>query len=226
MARGNIDWVGIQASYRSGQLPTLEIARRYGVTEGAIRYRVKREGWQQDLSPEYQAGVKAAILRSPYESAPRARKGRKGPTEERTKDILAAAIDEGKRVVIKHQDLGELLSSNSRSIAEIIKDEIAEVKAAIAEGPSKDLKPKEQFAQEVALTKRLALLAKAHDSLARASVNAVAIERKSRGLDDMPADPNAPSSINIVYYRSDLELNNNAPRSEDLTPAIEIERVP
>ena len=227
MARGNIDWVGVQASYRSGQLPTLEIARRHGVTEGAIRYRVKRENWQQDLTPDYQAGVKTAVLRKPYESTPRNRKGRKGPTEERTKGILAAAIEEGKQVVLKHQDLGKLLTSNSMSIAEIIEDEIAEVRRQLKEGPSKDLKPKELFAREVSLTNRLAILAKAHDSLARASVNAVAIERKSRGLDDMPSDPSAPPSISITYYRSDLVLNNNqAQQAAELAPAIDVKRLP
>jgi hypothetical protein len=44
------------------------------------------------------------------------------------------------------------------------------------------------------------------------------VERKSRGLDELPADPKTPPSISITYYRSDLVLNNNHPAA---TPAIE-----
>jgi hypothetical protein len=200
--RPEIDWIGIQASYRSGQLPTLEIARRHGVTEGAIRYRAKRERWQKDLSPEYQAGVKAAVLREPYESAPRTRKIRKGATGDRARDILVAAIDEGKRVVIKHQELGELLSDNSRRLAEIIKGRIDN-----AEGLDE---------------KQLSFLVRAHDALTRAAVNAIAIERQARGLEHQPADPSMPAAINITYYRQNLVL----PRVEgpEQPPAIEVEQ--
>ena len=222
--RPEVDWVAVQASYRSGQLPNEEIARRYSVTEGAIRYRAKREGWQQDLTPDYKAGVRSAVLRESYERLPGTRK--KKAADEKAKDVLAVAINEGKQVVLRHQLLGNTLAENSQTIADVIKEQIAEVRASLAEGPSEDLKPKDQFAQEVALTKRLAMLAKAHDSLARASVNAVAIERQARGLDDMPSDPNAPPSISITYYRSDLVLNNNQPAGASPRPAIDVKVLP
>ena len=222
--RPDIDWVGVQASYRSGQLPNEEIARRYNLTEGAIRYRAKREGWQQDLTPDYKAGVRSAVLRESYErqSLPRNKK----KADERAKDVLAVAINEGKQVVLRHQLLGNTLAENSQTIADVIKEQIAEVRSSLAEDPPEDLTPKEQYAREVALTKRLAMLSKAHDSLARASVNAVAIERQARGLDEMPADPNAPPSISITYYRSDLVLNNNQPAGAATRPAIDVKALP
>jgi hypothetical protein len=194
MARGNIDWVGIQASYRSGQLPNLEIARRYGVTEGAIRYRVKRENWQQDLNPDYKAGVRSAILRKPYESTPFARKIRSGPTEERKKDILAAAIEEGKEVVLRHQDLGKLLGENSRRLAVLISTKIKEIEAS--DSPDAGV---------------LYSLARSHEAVTRATANTIQIERQSRGLDDQILDPAVPPSISITYYRADkvLHLTNN-----------------
>ena len=204
-----VDWVGVQASYRSGQLSSSEIAKRYHITEGAIRYRAKKDGWQQDLTPDYKAGVRSAVLRDSYEKLPKTRKRK--AADEQTKDVLAVAINEGKQVVLRHQLLGNILAGNSQSIAEVIRDQIATVRAALEADSPEELTPKENFARDVALTNRLALLAKAHDSLARASVNAVAIERQSRGLDDMPADPSAPPSISITYHRQDnvLQLTTN-----------------
>jgi hypothetical protein len=193
MPRGNIDWVGIQTSYRSGQLPTLGIARQYGVTEGAIRYRAKREGWQRDLTPKYRSGVKEAVLRKQYDSSPPVRKGRKEATEERAEDILAAAIEEGKMVVLKHMALGRLLGDNSRKLGELIQARIENLSAEGEVDPAV-----------------LHTLARAHEAITRATANTIQIERQSRGLDDLPPDPTAPPSIRITYYRQDLVLNNNA----------------
>lgn len=206
--RPDIDWVAIQAIYRGDQLSTREIARRYDVTEAAIRAKAKTQGWTKDLAAKVATGVKEAVLRGQFAIAPSQMRNKRA-RETTEKAVVAAAIEEGRQVVVKHQTLGKLLSENSQSIAEIIKDQIAEVRAALAEGPAPDIELKDQIRKEAALTKRLALLARAHDSLARAAVNSIAIERQSRGLDDQPADPNAPPSISITYYRSDkvLQLN-------------------
>jgi transposase len=203
--RPDVDWVAIQAIYRSDQLSTREIARRYEITEAAIRAKAKTQGWNKDLAAQVATGVKDAVLRSSFAKVPSHLRNKKG-RETTEKAVVAAAIEEGRQVVVKHQHLGKLLSENSQSIAEIIRDEIAGVRAALDEGPSDDLEPKDQIRKEVALTKRLTLLARAHDSLTRAAVNSITIERQSRGLDDQPADPNAPPSISITYYRSDLTL--------------------
>jgi len=207
--RPDIDWVAIQAIYRGDQLSTREIARRYGITETAIRLKAKAQGWTKDLARQVATGVKEAVLRGAFAKAPSHLRNKKG-REATEKAVVAAAIEEGRLVVVKHQRLGSLLAENSQTIAEVIKEQIAEVRASLAEDPPEDLTPKDQFARTVALTKRLAMLSKAHDSLARASVNAVAIERQARGLDEMPAEPNAPPSISITYYRSDkvLQLTN------------------
>lgn len=220
--RPDIDWVAIQAIYRTGQLSTREIARQYGVSDVAILGRAKREGWAKDLARQVATGVRQAVISGALAKAPSHLRNKKD-REATEKAVVAAAIEEGRQVVVKHQRLGHILAENSQTIAEVIKEQIAEVRASLAEGPPEDLKPKDKYAREVALTKRLALLSKAHDSLARASVNAVGIERQARGLDELPADPNAPPSISITYYRSDLVLNNNQPAA---APAIDVKALP
>jgi len=208
--RPDIDWNAVQALYRADQISTREIARRYHVTEGAIRVRATKEGWAKDLGHKVAIGVKDAVLRSNYaKSTTQTKKGKDRVTTE--KAVVNAAIQEGKAVVLRHQTLGNILAGNSQTIAEVIRDQIATVRAALEAEAPEDLTPKEQFLREVALTNRLALLAKAHDSLARASVNAVAIERQSRGLDDQVLDPAVPTAISITYYRQDnvLKLTHN-----------------
>lgn len=39
------DWEAIESAYRAGALSLREIGAQYGVTEGAIRKRAKRDGW-------------------------------------------------------------------------------------------------------------------------------------------------------------------------------------
>jgi hypothetical protein len=92
--------------------------------------------------------------------------------------------------VLKHQKLGRLLADNSSALAELIRSKIETIKAD-PENTDPGL---------------LVALSRAHEAIVRATVNAVEIELKSRGLDDQPADPNAPPSISITYYRSDLTL--------------------
>ncbi|HVJ31651.1 MAG TPA: hypothetical protein VND94_00935 [Terriglobia bacterium] len=40
-----VDWATIEAEYRAGKLSNRQIAKRFGVTEGAIRKRAKEKNW-------------------------------------------------------------------------------------------------------------------------------------------------------------------------------------
>lgn len=53
-----IDWDVIEAQYRANVASTNELAKRHGITEGAIRARAKKHGWVKD--PE---GTKRRIVR-------------------------------------------------------------------------------------------------------------------------------------------------------------------
>lgn len=52
------DWEAIEAKYRANVSSTNELAKRHGITEGAIRARAKKHGWVKD--PE---GTKRRIVR-------------------------------------------------------------------------------------------------------------------------------------------------------------------
>lgn len=48
-----IDWAGIERDYRDGRMSVREIARWYQVTEGAIRKKAKKEGWERKQKPPH-----------------------------------------------------------------------------------------------------------------------------------------------------------------------------
>jgi hypothetical protein len=202
--------VAVQAAYRADQISNREIARRYSVTEAAIRLRAKTEGWAKDLGHKVAIGVKDAVLRSSFaKSATQIRKGKEREATEHA--VVQAAIQDGKEVVLRHQDLGKRIATNSGRLQAIVERQL-EILERDPENPIDE--------------KAFSFLTKAHDHIASASLKAVAIERQARGLDEMPADPNAPPSISITYYRSDLVLNNNQPAGTAPRPAIDVKALP
>jgi predicted DNA-binding protein YlxM (UPF0122 family) len=55
------DWERIEADYRAGLLSVREIAASQGITHGAINKRVKRDGWERDLSAKIKAKADALV---------------------------------------------------------------------------------------------------------------------------------------------------------------------
>lgn len=55
------DWVRIEVDYRAGIKTLRQIAAEHGITEGAIRKRAKKEGWERDLAPKIQARADALV---------------------------------------------------------------------------------------------------------------------------------------------------------------------
>lgn len=92
MAR-RYDWEAIEAEYSAGMKSVSAIAREYGLTEGGVRKRAKRYGWQRDLSKSVRSAVQAKLVR-----------GECPPSETRTdSDIVDDASDEITQVVIGHR---------------------------------------------------------------------------------------------------------------------------
>ena len=57
------DWERIEHDYRAGLLSLREIAQPAGITEGAIRKRAKRDGWERDLNARIHARAEALLVR-------------------------------------------------------------------------------------------------------------------------------------------------------------------
>lgn len=61
MSSRNINWQAIETEYISTNRPVLQIANDYGVTEGAIRARAKKQGWVRNILPVKRAKVAQRI---------------------------------------------------------------------------------------------------------------------------------------------------------------------
>lgn len=63
-----VDWERIEDQYRQGLLTLREIASAHDdlVTEGGIRKRAKRGGWERDLTAKVQAKAEALVRRAEY----------------------------------------------------------------------------------------------------------------------------------------------------------------
>ncbi|MBF0292247.1 MAG: hypothetical protein HQK86_08835 [Nitrospinae bacterium] len=53
------NWLEIEAEYRAGEISIMEIGRRHGVTDTAIRKKARQKGWVRDAS-----GVKREMVKS------------------------------------------------------------------------------------------------------------------------------------------------------------------
>jgi hypothetical protein len=95
--RPPLDWEAIEREDRAAQLSRSEIARRFGITEGAIRKRANdpKRGWKRDLSEKVRAAVRAETVRA----AVRTDRGRE-PIDEH--EAVAHAADRGARAVEGH----------------------------------------------------------------------------------------------------------------------------
>jgi hypothetical protein len=58
------DWERIEHDYRAGILSLREIAKDAGITEGAVRKRAKRDGWERDLAAKIQAKADALVRKA------------------------------------------------------------------------------------------------------------------------------------------------------------------
>lgn len=57
------DWELIERHYRAGVMSNVQIATEYGVTEGAIRKRAKRDQWTKNLKAKIQARADELVRR-------------------------------------------------------------------------------------------------------------------------------------------------------------------
>jgi len=89
------DWEAIETDLTTTVMSGRAIARKYGVSEGTIRYFIKKEGIERDLTLKVKAAVRSKLLRTPLRKNAKVRKSKKTklrkPTE---KEIIDAAVEE------------------------------------------------------------------------------------------------------------------------------------
>lgn len=102
--RKQIDWEAVEREYRAGQLSVREIARRFGLTEGAIRKRAKADSWERPLADKVRAAVREKLVR-----ADGAQDGTQDQRAKHDADIIQGASARGFEVQMSHRrDIAQL----------------------------------------------------------------------------------------------------------------------
>lgn len=71
-ARSIADWERVEAQFRAGSMSLREIAAEHSITEGAIRKRAKRDGWERDLSQKVKVRADTLVRKEQVRSEVRA----------------------------------------------------------------------------------------------------------------------------------------------------------
>jgi len=58
------DWFEAEKAYRAGMLSVVVIAQQCGMSEGAIRKRAKKLGWERDLTDKVRSLTKSKLVRT------------------------------------------------------------------------------------------------------------------------------------------------------------------
>lgn len=104
-----IDWAAIEMQFRTSGVSVRTIAAQYGVTEGAIRQRAKKEGWERDLQEKVRVATEALLIR-------------KGATQDVRTEQQAIEVEAEVRsnVVMQHRgDLKRLAALRDKMIREL-----------------------------------------------------------------------------------------------------------
>lgn len=187
--RKPIDWEAIEREFRAGQLSVREIARRFSVTDTAIRLKAKRECWPRDLSERVREEVRSELVRSEL----RSESSREAIREAAARGVEVvrqhrASAARGQRVVL---GLFEELEATAAHLPDI-QAEIAETRRGLG---------KINAEQAISVGNR----AKAAQALASALTSLVAIERKAFSLDAEQEKDASPLGVVIVPAKAGSE---------------------
>ena len=104
-----IDWESIEKEFRAGQLSNVEIGKRHGVSEGAIRKKAKKFGWKKDLLKKVQATVREKLVREAV---------RKPNAND--EEIVQGASDQGVKIIKLHRkDITKLKKVEQKILKEL-----------------------------------------------------------------------------------------------------------
>lgn len=168
------DWEGIEKEFRSGQLSIREIARRYGLTDGAIRKKAKECLWQRDLVQEVRDAVRTKLVREEVRI-----------TDATDREIIEAAATRGAEVVRIHRSdirAGQaVVAKLSKQLFEAIgvREDLEKEVVAATKG-AKGWSRREKMLRAISIPSHAGVIR----DLSVALKNLIPLERQAFNLDD------------------------------------------
>lgn len=210
--RQSKDWEAIERAYRAGLLSIREIATEYGVSHTAINKRAKKEGWDRDLKAKIKAKADSLVSKREVSSQVSTR----NPETER--EIIESNATVIANVRMAHR--GDI--RRSRGLVNKLLDELESVSdnvdlfeelGELMHSPDDKGMDKlnDLYHKVVSLPSR----SKTMKDLADTLKSLIGLERQAYGLDELPSEPEKPSTIDASGLSTDaLKELMNARRSQ------------
>lgn len=191
-----IDWERIEADYRAGILSLREIALPFGVTEGAIRKRAKRDGWERDLGPKIQAKADALVRKAEVRNTVRnANAATERQIIEANAERIAQVRGEHRSDIARVRNLGLTLLGEleSQSADPAMLAQLGELMANPDENGVDKLN--DLYKKIISTPSRVDSAKKVAETLR----HAIGLEREAYGLDDKTSGKETSGEINISF---------------------------
>jgi hypothetical protein len=213
--RASVDWEAIEALYRCGLLSIREIAKTHGLSDGAVRKRAKRDGWDRDLTAKVNAKVRSELVRTEVR------------TEVRTQDAVSerAMVEAGAAQIIalvrdhrtqisRHRALVDKLMEQLEGAADH-RDLLKQIIDDVEDGSTgASAKRREALMRAVALSSHASVLKNLADTLKVV----IALEREAFNVTAATGEP-PPVESDEVRFDKLLAKIRSRPKLIDVTPA-------
>ena len=196
MTKPVVDWERIEADYRAGILSLREIALPFGVTEGAIRKRAKRDGWERDLGPKIQAKADALVRKAEVRNTVRnANAATERQIIEANAERIAQVRGEHRSDIARVRNLGLTLLGEleSQSADPVMLAQLGELMASPDENGVDKLN--DLYKKIISTPSRVDSAKKVAETLR----HAIGLEREAYGLDDKASGKETSGEINISF---------------------------
>lgn len=190
-----IDWEAIEREYRTGQFSNVELGKRFGVSESAIRAHGKRYNWKKDLVKRVQKGIKERLVRDEVRDP--------NASDE---EIAQAAIERGVEIQKSHRvDIGQ-----SQVVVGLIRSQLSQaatfrdkIEDDIYDETDGDKKPQRRNAMmaAVSIPKHAGVIR----DLSVALKNLVGLEREAFNLDEKRSQEGDDHDSIEIFLHDGLE---------------------
>lgn len=191
--RSDIPWDEIEKEWRTGSTSNRQLGRDYGVSEAAIRKRVKVEGWQRDLRDKVKRQLKNELIRqdasTQSDNARTSSRTSRARKAEEDREVVRAAAKKLAVIVNKHRTATSAGFTGNKGLQKALNKILSDAKKLKKSLSADDLK----------------ILSNAQKQISHSLVNLINSDRRSYDLDDA-TDDNAPDAISITYYRDKGEV--------------------
>lgn len=203
--RKQIDWTQIERKYRAGILSLRTIASEHGVTEGAVRKRANKEGWDRDLAAKIKQRAEALV--------------RKAEAEVRNVVKNQACVLEANEIAVNAQAMANVIMGHKSGASRMSATIFALLEEIELEGSNKELLEKLvglMVKNDELDGKRMELVMKAislpsrvisAERLVNAYAKLVTIQRQAYGIDRDEEKPKDPlENMNDAEILAELEM--------------------